>query len=217
MTAISASMFRAVAATIAAAIVFVGMAVGGPGQAVAGGCPTVANYAVGGNGDPTSTHVPRVPAGWRMNITYPADVFQGDYSRQVVRDKLTREARAMRASCPSTHIRVVAYSLGAAGASQAVDAWQTSAVLSSNTSAVFVGNPRHPRGADGWGGIELAGLPNIPGIYTWTGVRRGGPIPVTEICNARKDIICSSPLPLHRDLIGAWNALYGYATGDHLY
>ncbi|AXQ51841.1 lysin B [Gordonia phage Catfish] len=189
----------------------------GTGTAHAGGCPAVANFAVGGNGDPGSVHVPRVPAGWRMNITYPADVMRGDHSRAVARDKLSREGRHMRAVCPRTHIRVVAYSLGASAASVVVDYWQADPRMNRNTSAIFVGNPRHPVGADGWGGVEAAALPNIPGVYQWHGARRYGPIPVSEVCNPRRDFVCSSPTPLYRDLIGAWNALYGYLTGDHLY
>ncbi|QDH85044.1 serine hydrolase [Gordonia phage Dardanus] len=186
--------------------------------ASAGGCPSVAHFAVGGNGDPGSRFVPHVPAGWRLNITYPADVMRGDHSRAVAFGKLDREGRHMRAVCPGTRIGVYGYSLGASAASRVVDLWQHDGRMSRNTYAVFYGNPRHPVGRDGWGGIEAAGLPHVPfGVYAWWGARQFGPIPVTDVCNPRRDFVCSSPVPLHRDLAGAWNALDGYLTGDHLY
>lgn len=186
--------------------------------ATADECPTVAYFAVGGTGDTGSRGVPHVPAGWRMNIEYPANVLKGDHSRNVAREKLNREARAMRATCPGTRIEVFGYSLGASAGSLVVDDWQADPVMNQNTAATFYGNPRHPVGPDGWGGIEAARLPNIPfGVYTWHGARRSGPIPVTDICNWREDFTCSSPTPLIRDLIGAWGALDGYLNGRHAY
>ncbi|AWY03882.1 serine hydrolase [Gordonia phage Nedarya] len=210
-------MKRIISGIIAVIIAFGAAGTLGPPEARAGGCPSFASFAIGGNGDPGSAHVPGVPAGWRMNITYPADVFQGDHSRKVAGDKLNAEARKLRAACPGTRIGVYGYSLGASAGSLVVDRWQRDPVMSRNTQAVFFGNPRQPIGPDGWGGIETVGLPHVPGIYTWYGPRLYGSIPVTDVCNARRDVICSSPAPLHRDLIGAFNALHGYLTGDHLY
>ncbi|ANA85553.1 serine hydrolase [Gordonia phage Splinter] len=205
------------AGVLAGVLALSGFSFAAAGPAMAGGCPSFATFAVGGTGDPESTHTPRVPVGWRENIAYPADVFQGDKSRKIARDKLSRAARHMRAVCPATHIHVVGYSLGASAASVVVDHWQSDPVMSRRTSATFVGNPRRPIGPTGWGGIETAGLPHIPGVYTWSGARRGGPIPVVEVCNEGRDVICSVPVPMHRNLVGAWESLYGYLTGDHLY
>ncbi|AXQ65125.1 serine hydrolase [Gordonia phage Schmidt] len=202
------------AVILAAVAVLTGVAAA---PARAGGCPSVAYFAIGGNGDPKSVGVPHVPAGWRMNIEYPADVFQGDRSRQIAGDKLDAEAKKLRLACRDTRIGVYGYSLGASAGSIVVDRWQTDTLMNRDTFAVFYGNPRHPIGDDGWGGIEVAGLPHIPFIYRWHGARLSGPIPVEEHCNWRRDVICSAPLPLHSNLIGAWKALEGYLTGDHLY
>ncbi|QQM15097.1 serine hydrolase [Gordonia phage TinaLin] len=208
---------RVFSIVLAGVLALSGISFAASGPASAGGCPSFATFAVGGTGDPESTHVPRVPAGWRQNIAYPADVFAGDQSRAVARDRLSRAARGLRAACPATHIHVVGYSLGASAASVVVDYWQRDPVMSRQTSATFVGNPRRPIGPSGWGGIETVGLPHISGVYTWAGARHGGPIPIVEVCNPGEDIICSAPAPLHRDLAGAWGALYGYGTGRHLY
>lgn len=198
-------------------LVAIGVLAFGGGSAHAGGCPPVAYFAVGGNTDPGSRYVPHVPAGYRVNITYPADVMQGDRSRSVAFGKLDAEGRAMRAHCPGTRIGVYAYSLGASAASRVVDFWQTDGRMSPNTFAVFYGNPRHPVGRDGWGGVEAAGLPNIPGVYAWWGARRSGPIPVTDVCHPRQDFVCSTPSPIHRDLAGAWGSLQGYLGTGHQY
>ncbi|AKC03028.1 serine hydrolase [Gordonia phage Gsput1] len=209
-------MRRVFIAALSALLAFTGVTIG-VGAASASGCPSIAYFAVGGNGDPGSRYVPHVPGGWRMNITYPADVSRGDVSRNEAVRKLDREGRAMRIACPATRIGVYAYSLGASAASRVVDYWQSNGAMSRNTFAVFYGNPRHPVGRDGWGGIEAVGLPSIPGVYSWWGARRGGPIPVTDVCNARRDFVCSSPAPLHRDLPGAWGALDGYLGTGHTY
>lgn len=66
----------------------------------AGGCPSVQRYTIGGTGDPGSRHVPHVPAGNRVYITYPADVMRGDYSRSVAQGKLDRAARSYRTLWP---------------------------------------------------------------------------------------------------------------------
>lgn len=213
-------MKRRILGSIAAVLTLAGgiTLVGQPAQAQTGTCPPVAYFAIGGNGDPDSVNVPGIPAGaHRVNITYPANVFRGDYSRNVAIDKLDREARALRSRCPDTRIEVVGYSLGASAGSILVDRWQNDPVMNQNTAATFYGNPRQPIGPDGWGGIETVGLPHIRGVYTWHGAHQSGPIPVRDVCNPQRDIICSAPAPIHKDLRGAWDALQGYLTGDHLY
>lgn len=191
--------------------------IGSPASAQASECPQVTYFAIGGNGDPESVEVPGIPGdAHRVNITYPADVFRGDYSRQVAIDKLDREARALRANCPGTRIEVVGYSLGASAGSILVDRWQSDPAMSHNTAATFYGNPRQPV-VDGWGGIESLGLPNIPFVYTWHGPHKTGPIPVRNVCNPQRDIICSAPTPDRKDIRGALGSLQGYLTGDHLY
>ncbi|ANA86466.1 serine hydrolase [Gordonia phage OneUp] len=185
------------------------------GDSVAGGCPTVQRYAIGGTGDPTSSKFPNAPYP-RVNIAYPADVYRGDHSRQVAMYSLETEARIFRNHCPRTKIEVYGYSLGASAASLVIDRWQRDPVMSRNVRAYYYGNPRR-RPAGGYGGIETVGLPHVPNTYTWRGARHLGPIPTTDICRFGRDIICSSPIPIHRDLAHAWNALHGYLTGDHGY
>ncbi|ANA86645.1 serine hydrolase [Gordonia phage Lozinak] len=185
------------------------------GDSHAGGCPSVQRYAVGGNADPTSSRV-RAPYP-RVNIAYPANVFAGDYSRDVAMAKLSDYARTTRALCPDTAIEVYGFSLGASVASAVVDHWQADPVMNRNTTAVYYGNPRRPVDYRGRGGIEAVGLPNIPGIYTFWGQRGTGPIPIVEVCNLAWDIICDAPVPLHRDLPASWQALWGYLTTGHRY
>ncbi|AXN53593.1 lysin B [Gordonia phage Ronaldo] len=196
-----------------AMIVASGLMIVGVGTASAAPCPVVQRYAVGGNGDSGSTGVPGNRAN-RMNITYPADVFQGDHSRIVARDKLNREGHAMRARCPGTRIEVYAISLGASAASTVLDWWQTDGRMNYNSAAWFYGNPRNPGNA-GFGGIETVGLPNLP-FYTFWGPHRWGRIPVNEVCH-RNDGVCWSPRPLHRDPGAAFNGLNGYLNGAHGY
>ncbi|QLF84938.1 serine hydrolase [Gordonia phage Epsocamisio] len=211
-------MKRILGGIIASIIAASAAATIGAAPAQSGGCPAVAHYAIGGYQDTDSNNVPNVPAGWRMNIHYPADVLRADYSRKVAGDKLEKEARHMRATCPGTRIGIYGYSLGASAGSLVVDRWQTQPYMAQNTYAVFFGNPRHQVGPDGWGGIEAAGLPHLPGgVYTWYGPRKSGPIPVTDFCTPRRDFVCSSPVPLHKDLIGAFKSLEGYWTGGHAY
>lgn len=174
------------------------------------------SYAVGGYGDPQSIHVPHVPDP-HTNIHYPADVLQGDRSRQIADTQLDTLAHQLRTQCPATSIGVYGYSLGASAASLTVDRWQTDPTINHNTQATFYGNPRQPTGSDGWGGIETVGLPNIPGIYTWRGPHTTGPIPIDDVCHQRQDIICSAPTPLQRDPVGAIQAAIGYLTGGHNY
>lgn len=184
-------------------------------EAHAGGCPPVQRYMVGGNGDPASAHVPHVPGNYRVRITYPADVFRGDYSRSVAGNKLDRAARAYRANCPGGRIEVHAYSLGSSAASLIVDRWQSQPRMARNTAAYYWGNPRQRR-SGGFAGIEASGLPNVGGIYTWRGSYRLGPIPIRSTCH-RNDIICHAPRPIHSNLGAAWNGLVGYATTAHRY
>lgn len=181
----------------------------------AGGCPNVARYTVGGNGDPGSTHVPRVP--WPYTpITYSANVFQGDGARIEARNKLDRVAHQMRAACPGTRIEVWAYSLGASAASATVDWWQTDRRMNHNTIAYFYGDPRRPNHG-GYGGIEASGIGNIPGVYTWWGPHRYGVIPVIDICHPT-DGVCNVSIPWNRNLNADWAGFWGYATGGaHLY
>lgn len=181
----------------------------------AGGCPPVQRYIVGGAGDPGSTGVPHVPAGYRVHITYPADVLRGDYSRSVASSKLDRTARAYRTFCPNGRIEVYGHSLGSSAASLTIDRWQTQPRMAHNTSAVLYGNPR-TRVAHGFGGIETVGLPHVPGVYTWRGQYRSGPIPIRNVCH-RNDLICHAPRPLHRDLAAAWTGLQGYLGTAHQY
>lgn len=179
------------------------------------GCPPVQRYTVGPNGDPGSTHVPHVPAGWRVPIPYPADVLVGDHSRAVAVARLDRAARDYRQRCGG-RIEVYAYSLGASAASLVVDRWQSDPRMSHDTAAYFWGNPRQ-RVSGGYGGIETVGLPHIAGRYTWRGQYRLGPILVRSICNAG-DIICRAPRPLASNPAAAWSALVGYAVGGrHAY
>lgn len=187
------------------------------GGIAGGGCPDVAYFAIGGNGDPKSVKVPYVPAGYRVNIEYPADVLRGDESRRIAIEKLNYQARNFRTMCSDARIEVIGYSLGASAGSIAVDEWQLDPVMNKNVIATFYGNPRQPIGPGGWGGIETVGLPNIPFIYTWRGPTKTGPIVVNNICNEKRDFVCSTPAPIHKDLVGALGALQGYLTGDHLY
>lgn len=182
-------------------------------QAAASGCPSTATYVVGGYGDPHSVKVPGVGAGWVSRVHYPADVFQGDYSRQVVVDVLDRRARNMRDFCANTHIRVVAFSLGASAASLVTDRW-VGTPMGVNVSALFFGNPRKPA-RNGWGGIETVGLPHL-GFYHWRGPHREAPW-IRNVCNERRDLVCSAPRPLTSDPVGALKAFVGYASGGHQY
>lgn len=208
------SQGRAIMALFTMMLVFAGGLFLASGEARAGGCPAVGTFAVGGNGDPLSSHVPGVGGGWVHRVRYPADVWQGGRSRQVAMANLNQAARSFRHACPGSHISVVGYSLGASGASRAVDLWQGEPWMSSNTSAMFYGNPRRPGGA--YGGIETAGVPSIPN-YTMWGPHQWGPIPIREICNWR-DLICNTSRPWSADLTHNWDALLGYAVGtDHLY
>lgn len=212
-------IIKALVAGMASVGLLAAVSMANPPEARAGGvsCPGVTYYALGGNGDPGSVNVPGVPLGHRVNIEYPANVLKGDESRQIAVDKLNEQARSYRMTCPEDRIEVIGYSLGASAGSLAVDEWQNDPVMNQNTAAKFYGNPRKPVNAEGWGGIETVGLPNLKGVYTWRGAREEGPIRVTEICNEERDITCSAPAPLHRNLIGAWGAFQGYLTGDHLY
>ncbi|QBP33341.1 serine hydrolase [Gordonia phage BrutonGaster] len=205
---------RALAIILVVILTSCGINLAQAGDSVAGGCPTVQRYAIGGTGDPTSTqfHNPPYP---RVNIQYPADVYRGDHSRRVAMYNLETEARIVRNHCPNTRIEVYGYSLGASAASLVIDRWQTDPVMNRNVRAYYYGNPRRPIDASGYGGIEAAGLPSIPGVYTWRGQRITGPIPVREFCGM--DIICSSSAPIHRDLVHSWRALIGYLTTEHRY
>lgn len=191
-------------------------AIGASGIAHAGGCPNVQRYAVGGNGDPQSRGVPHVP--WPYNpVAYSADVFHGDASRFQARDELNSMAHSVRAACPGTRIEVYGYSLGASAASLAVDWWQSDRRMNYNTIAVLYGDPRRPP-ANGFGGVETTGLPNIPfGTYTWFGGHRWGPIPVTDVCHLGHDIVCDAPVPIQSNLPEAWGALNGYLNNGHRY
>lgn len=199
------------AATIITSILIgVGLAFAAP--ALAGGCPKTTYISIGGTGDPGSVFTPGIPRGVnRINITYPADVWQGDYSRHVAATKLDRTARQLRASCPGMHLSIRAFSLGASAASLSTDGW-IGTPLSRNTDAVLYGNPRKPGSA--FGGIETVGLPNLPN-YTWRGPHRQAWW-IRNVCHGG-DGVCRSPRPLHANLGAAWNGLYGYATTAHRY
>lgn len=181
--------------------------------AVQAACPGVAFFAIGGTGDPKSVRVPGV-YGWVHRVGYPAQVERGDYSREVARRNLDREARAMRARCPGTHISVRAVSLGASAASLATDRW-IGTYLANNTDAVFYGDPRAPR-VGRFSGIEAAGLPNIPGVYTFRGARRTAWW-ISTVCHRGRDIICWAPRPIHSDLNAAYAGLQGYLGSGHWY
>lgn len=182
-----------------------------PAQAQAA-CPGTAFFAVGGTGDPNSVRVPGV-YGWVHRVGYPAQVERGDYSREVARKNLDRAARSLRARCPGTHISVRALSLGASAASLATDRW-IGTYLAVNTDAVFYGNPRRRGGSEA--GIEAAGLPNVPGAYTWRGMRRAAWWQ-SDVCHRGRDIICSTTRPWNRNLNYNWAGIVGYFSNGHAY
>ncbi|QDK02664.1 serine hydrolase [Gordonia phage Phendrix] len=204
-----------IASTLALLVIVLGLTLVPAGQAHAAPCQPVQRYAVGGNGDTASANVPGNRAN-RMNITYRADVFQGNASRVEARNKLDREAHALRARCPGTRIEVYAYSLGASAATGATDWWQTDPRMNYNIHVYLYGNPRRPLSRNGYGGIEAAGLPHLP-FYTWWGPMKMGRIPVTDRCNLGRDIVCDSPSPIHKNLGHAGAALNGYLNQGHWY
>lgn len=186
-------------------------------RTVASSCPLSMSFAVGGFTDPFAMQVPRVPAGARTNIIYPASIapagpVSGDESIRRAKTELDRSARAFRLRCPISTVRVIAYSLGAAAASDVCTAWQTDRQMQLNTTCALIGNPKRPLAADGKGGI-MGQLPTIlPGL-THTGFRppTAGPIEITEICNAR-DLYCSAT----RDRGQLADAAFGtYLMGTH--
>lgn len=204
---------RGIVAFIIMMSVFMGALVG-VGSAHAGGCPNVAWFAVGGNGDPGSARVPGVPGGvWLSRIQYPADVFRGDWSRDIARDSLNRQAHDLRAVCPGSRLEIRSYSLGASAASLATDWWITDGRMNYNINAVFYGNPRQPGGA--FGGIETTGAPLLPG-YTPRGPMRLAWW-TRNVCHPGQDIICSAPRPIHSNLGWAWTATLGYLGQGHWY
>lgn len=204
---------RSIMAIVVMILVFMG-AILWSSPAHAGGCPGVAWYAIGGNGDPGSARVPGIPGGvWLSRIQYPADVFRGDWSRDIARDELNRQAHDMRRSCPSTRIEVRSYSLGASATSLATDWWVSDARMNYNIRAIFYGNPRKPGGAVG--GIETTGAPLLPG-YTPRGPQRLAWW-IENRCNEGRDIICSAPRPLHSNLGWAFGATQGYLGTGHWY
>lgn len=183
-------------------------------SARAAGCPGVAYFAVGGTGDPYSTHVPGIPRGaWVHRVGYPADVLQGDWSRHLAATRLDRAAWDMRHRCPGTHISVRAHSLGASAASLSTDGWIGTA-LARNTDVRLYGDPRRP-GTRGEGGIETVGLPHLPG-YTMRGPHRWAPW-IVDVCHVGNDIICSSPRPFASNPMLAATGIGGYFGSGHTY
>lgn len=191
-------------------------------SSTAAACPAVAYLAVGPTGDPASTHVPGIPHGaYRINIRYPAQVERGDHSRAVAstaltHTALTHTARTLRARCPNVHLSIRAASLGASAASLATDGW-IGTNLGWNTDAIYYGNPRNP-GNGRFAGIEAAGLPHIPGVYTWRGRHRTAWW-IRNVCHTRPqpDGICWTPRPWNSNLQAAWNGILGYTGSAHRY
>lgn len=184
-------------------------------RTVASTCDLSMTFVVGGTWDPTGAGTPRVPAGPRMNIVYPASIApfggrtSGDESIRQAKASLDTTARAFRTRCPRSAVNVVAYSLGAAAASDLVAVWNADPVMSGNTWFTLIGNPKKPLDrATGRGGI-MGQLPSIlPGL-THTGFRPAA-TNVTEVC-ATRDVYCSATRDIR--LVGA--ALGTYVFMQH--
>lgn len=181
----------------------------------ADGCPNSRTFAVGGNGDPASAHVPGAPAD-AVRIHYPASIAPvggmtpGDVSVSQGERNLDHAVRTFRAACPDAHVTVIGYSEGALIAGNDRDKWAHEPAMRANTNVVLVSDPRAPRGA-------MSNLPNglVPGLTLRPARPTHSPIPTSSICRT-SDGICNLGDPV-RDPGHAISATAGYLTGEHAY
>lgn len=197
-----------IAASIAAIIPAIAV---GVGEAHASGCENVKHFAVGGVGDPTSSHVPGAPAN-AERIEYSASIFPvgsvpGEQSKLEAQRKLDRRARAYRAACPNSHITVHGYSLGALAAGDTRDSWNRDSRMNKNVNFVLVADGRAKNGAMVHAPAGLLG-------FTKTGPRPKSVIPTSSTCRTN-DAVCNlGPITNFPHFV---NAIAGYLGGDHLY
>ncbi len=186
-------------------------------------CPRVMEFSTGGAAQPNGIWLgamgkPLPPGTQRTRVRYSASIspvggnISGAESTAEGERKLTHAARAFRAKCPDTHIRLVGFSQGALVTGNVCNALDSDPVMARNTSCVLYSDPRRP---DPVRPGVMAMLPSfVPGFPMMGPRPKNRHIPITQVCQTN-DGICAAPNPV-LDPIGFVNNLLGYlAFGAH--